>query len=100
MSRYSESCRCGQPSDFVCSERRVGPPIKNAVTGIIEKQPYVTYYLCAACTRSEVVGLTPPRKVEALPHHARALKRERDEAAKSLIGEIEEVRLGDWGKAS
>lgn len=88
-------CMCGQPADFELTSRKVGPAVK--VREVL-KQPYVTYYLCATHTKNEIVREDPPRGARALPHHAALLKRQLEDQRRELVGHVEVVRLGDWGK--
>lgn len=97
MSGMNEKCRCGQPADFRCVSRKVGPPIRD-VTGIVKKQPYLDYFLCAACTKAEIQGSDAPREAHPLPHHAALLRRLERERVREIVGDVEQVRLGDWGR--
>jgi len=101
MTGMDERCRCGQPADFRCERRAVGKAreVKRRGHTIVE-QPYLDYFLCAACTAAEIRGDDPPRAATALPHHAAVLRRQEREAVKTLVGSVEQERLGDWGLPS
>lgn len=96
MSRYVEACRCGNAPDYICESTKVGE--KRMGPDGVTIQPYVKFFRCRACLKADVTGIQRPRKVEALPHEATRIRREKREAQDALLGKVEEQRLGDWGK--
>lgn len=95
MTKYVESCRCGNAPDYECESTKVG----EARTGPdgVTVQPYLKFFLCLTCLRGAVSGPTPPRKVTPLPHEATRIRNEKRKAQAALLGKVEVVRLGDWG---
>lgn len=73
MAGLAERCRCGQPADFRCESTKVGAARSTTRRGQkIVEQPYLDYFLCAACTREELTGPTPPPVRQPAPASRRA----------------------------